>query len=261
MGVLFNSCEMMKVLMMIVGSCLLFGQHYSASPTRYSDLTSSANVMATKEIDSKLIMKILLGKMDSLKDSFDLKLQQVQADVVAVKENTKKEYDSVKTDISEIKSEMQSLTGSYKEAICAYQDYVDNNDQTITYDRVYIEMNDDNQSVLNQETGIFIAGRAGVYDISLTISRARTEDNSQMNILLKTSSGHYQEDHEDIFLNLYSHSGLDNWSPMSGSRFVYLEKGEKLFMDYTCDLDKKCHLDYVKMCISFYSEVITKKSL
>jgi len=153
-------------------------------------------------------------------------------------------------DIKNLNTSIQD--SSVKVATCGYRENMGKNDNTITFDKVYVEVND-NGGYLNKETGRFTAGTAGIYEVTASIGQAYTHDKSSFWILLKTSSGRYQDDYENRFLHQLSDGDERDDAAMSASRFMFLDENEYIYLDYQCDLNKNCLVNRIKWCISFYS--------
>merc|ERR1719244_2133322 len=140
------------------------------------------------------------------------------------------------------------------EAFCAFRYYLDNTDQTITYDKVHVE-NNVFGSALDIETGRFVAGQAGIYFVSATVPHATTADNSDIHIYLMTSSGRYQDSEENEFMYQLSKDGDADEGTMSASRYIRLDQGEEVYLDYKCGLhvgNTLCSLKRMKFCVSFF---------
>merc|ERR1712002_1280353 len=131
---------------------------------------------------------------DSIETSFNSKIGQVQA---GLNKELRIRDDFFKTSLSLISNKTNAIEDAIKdypgkEVVCSYQDYVDSTDQRITFDRRYVEIND-NGGDLNIQTGKFTAGTAGVYEVAVSIGHSYTGDHSAIQISLKTSSGRYQD--------------------------------------------------------------------
>merc|ERR1719495_1318313 len=174
------------------------------------------------------------------------------------KEKTKVDFDSIKDKLVFVDNRTTSIEDSMKdypgaEAICGFKERVGSTSQTITFDKVHVEVND-NHGILNANTGRFTAGTAGIYQVSVSIGYGYSYYGANLYIKLKSSSGHYQDNDEDYFLDLDPDSDTTSIDvPMSGSRYMYLERNEEIFLDYTCEITNHCYLHFVKFCVAFYS--------
>merc|ERR1712002_1127067 len=124
----------------------------------------------------------------------------IKAEVAELGQKMTNKDDSIETSLSLISNKTNAIEDAIKdypgkEALCAYQFHVYNADQTITFDRLYVEIND-NGGDLNIQTGKYTAGTAGVYEVTVAVGSANTADYSRIEIYLKTSSGRYQDNNE-----------------------------------------------------------------
>jgi len=211
------------------------------SDTMKADVTALSNKIDNK-VDS--LEAELKEKMDSRDDS-------IEAEVAELNKNMEIRDKSIETDISEMKESIQD--NARAEAMCAFKQKVDKTDQTLTYDTVHIERNDFGGD-LSASTGIFRAGKAGIYDVTISISNAYTGANSQIFIFLKPSSGRYQDNKEGTFLVQVTRNGDADQTPMSGSRYMFLDENEEISLEYKCFYSKQCILYEVKFCVAFYSK-------
>jgi len=178
----------------------------------------------------------------------------IEAKVADLGQKMDDKDNSIETSITEIKEDVKSVQEqAVKEALCGYRRNVDNNDQIITFDKVYVERND-NGGLLNKESGIFTAGRAGVYAVSLSAFVGESKFSSRLYIRLRTSSGSYQVDDEDNWLQSYTYfSEASDFASLSASRYMHLRENEELYLEYYCTEKKHCLMNGVKFCISYYS--------
>jgi len=176
---------------------------------------------------------------------------KIEAKVAELSKKMEIKYNAIETNIFEMKESIQD--NAQAEAICAFKRFVDKTSQTITFDKVHVERNDFG-GVLSGSTGIFRAGKAGIYEVSVSIGAAWTSNQSKIDIYLKTSSGRYQENVEGRILYAYARpSKYDIGGPISGSRYMFLDSKEEIFLDYNCLQGQQCKLYNTKMCIAFYS--------
>merc|ERR1712212_826218 len=143
--------------------------------------------------------------------------------------------------------------GADKSAICGYSaiQEVISGTKRITFDTVHDEINEIG-SVLTKENGVYTAGKAGVFHVETSIQNGWTHPGAIMKIFLKAPR--YQANHEHELL--YQNNGYANLkfgTSMSGSRYMSLEEGDQVFMDFEC-VSSKCVLFRTKFCISFYAD-------
>jgi len=180
--------------------------------------------------------------------------ESIEAELVSYKEKTQLDFDSMKDTLASFGNKTSNIEDAIKEyagkeAQCAYRNYLPSTSQTITFDKVYVEVND-NGGYFNAQTGRYTAGTAGVYEVSLSIGQAHTKDNCQIYIRLITSSGSYQDNFENKFLVINRDK---TYTSLSGSRFMFLDENESIYLDYTTYGGNICKLYYIKMCVAFYS--------
>merc|ERR1711872_887217 len=105
---------------------------------------------------------------------------------------------------------------------------------TIFYDKVYTETNPAGSS-FDASSGKFIAGVAGVYHISASAERGNTGSSADLEAFLRTSSGNYQDNREHRLMKQLSYGTDTLYTPMTGSRYLSLEEGEEVYLQYTCN--------------------------
>jgi len=225
---------------------------------KVDSIETDVNALSNK-IDTNIdaIKAELIEKMDNKDDSIeaeiiekmDIKDDSIKADVTALGNKMDTKVDSLEADVNALSNKIEE--DGAKEAICGYQDKVNNTNQTITFDTVHVERNDNGGS-LNKESGIFTAGRAGVYAVSLSATTGETKFTSALSVRLRTSSGRYQK--EDALLGSYTYYGGDfDAATLSASRYMYLDENEEIFLEYHCKKNKHCLMAHLKFCISYYS--------
>lgn len=257
----------LQSLAFFVGSCLLFGQRSLASED--SESTGSTCDITVEDVGSKLVhllsakltkleedAKIDRDSLKALSEKMDNRDESIEAELVSYKEITKLNFDSMKDTLASVNNKTSSIEDAIKdyagkEALCGYRRLVNSTSQTITFDRVYVEVND-HGGYFNPQTGIFTAGAAGVYEVSVSIGMASTIHNCIIDIRLKTSSGRYWANNENRIFYL-SFGSQRNYTPMSGSRFMFLDENKSIYLDYKTK-GNQCGLNYIKMCIAFYSK-------
>merc|ERR1719167_1535488 len=119
----------------------------------------------------------------------------------------------------------------------------------IKYDKVYEEANGSG-SKFDSKSGQFTAGQTGVYQINLSANTGFTYDDSYLAMYLRTSSGKYQDGYEPEFIFESTVGKTNTFSPISASRFISMEKGEVIHLEFTCG--GGCWIRSVKTCISLY---------
>jgi len=196
------------------------------------------------------LVKTLSEKMDNMEASLNSKIDGLQAAIVELRNETNHKEDSLEVEIEAMKSKIEDIKIS-RTAICGVQDKVNNYDQNITYDKIYIETND-LDGELDAETGHFTAGKQGVYFVTAS-ALAWTSDNGRLMLYLRTSTGRYQEDNEQLFMVQDSYLNDPEFSTVSASRYMYLDEGEEVYLENFCS-NETCELWYVKYCVGFYGE-------
>jgi len=215
--------------------------------------------MDNKDDSIKADVTALSSKIDTKVDSLEAELKEkmdsrddsIEAEVAELNNKMEIKDNSIETDISEMKESIQD--NARAEAMCAFKQKVDNTDQTITYDTVHIERNDFGGD-LSASTGIFRAGKAGIYDVTISMSNVLTWADSMILIFLKPSSGRYQDNNEGLFLAQQTRNAAVDQTTMSGSRYMFLDENEEISLNYECGQKKGCELYEIKFCVAFYSK-------
>jgi len=192
---------------------------------------------------------IMTTKIEAMIDNVDtnsIKIQEVEGTI-----STK--IESVENDVATNNMKIQEVKETTKtDVFCGYRNYIGpgSPDMKITYDRVYAEINEIN-GALDKDTGTFTAGKTGVYEVTVSLTRARTEDNNSVKISLRTTSTRYP-DQEDFFLGQYTNNGEVDVTALSASRYMYIQQNEEIFLDYDCYINSKpCYMWNIKLCIAY----------
>jgi len=268
----------MKVLLILIVVCYVVSQVESQDDsTKHQKEERNGNQLTNKPEQKHIIwtlmkkirrlsksvkeMKAELSNRDDsievalaeLSQKMDIKDDSIKAEVAQLGEQMNIKDNSIEKSLAAMNDKTINIENAIKdnEAQCGYRHLVNTtNSQTLTFDKVYVEVND-NGGYLNKQTGRFTAGKAGIYEVTLSLGTAYTVNKSGMYIYLKTSSGRYQDDYENRFLHQWANDY--NNAAMSASRFMFLDENESIYLDYVCTVNKHCQLRRIKWCVSFYS--------
>jgi len=147
----------------------------------------------------------------------------LKSEIIALK----KKFAEMETDM---KKEVGALDGRLSQAekrtaVCGYKIAISfDSDTTLTFDRVYDEVN--SGGVL-AESGYFTATIEGVYLVTLKTSVALNSPNN-LSGYLKLSSGQYGDNNEDEFIYSANNAGGYIVDQASASRYVKMAAGETL---------------------------------
>jgi len=200
-----------------------------------------------EELGAKLHFEILNGDRD-VKDLLEDKLQDD-------KDELRGEIEGVQ---DELQGEIEDVQNA-NSALCAYQDQVGRgynglSGNTVVYDTTYLETNGASCS-LDKSTGKFMAGKSGVYQISVSADYGYTYANYYFEVYLRTSSGKYQDGAE---AGIAFQKGVGTsylYTPLSAIRFISLQQGETAWLEYYCSgglTSSDCYIDNLKFCVSLY---------
>merc|ERR1712212_1136941 len=137
-------------------------------------------------------------------------------------------------------------------AICGYQERVlwpHGGEGLMDYDRIYEEVNDGG-SEFDKKTGRFTAGQSGVYLVSVSANSGFTNNDAYLTLFLRTSSGKYQDGFEPEMVFESTVGATNTFAPMSSSRYISMEKGESIYLEYACG--GGCWVRSVKTYVSLY---------
>merc|ERR1712142_1371211 len=153
-----------------------------------------------------------MGK-DLLEDKMDDTKDELQEDITGVQDSLQKmddTKDELQVDIAGNQDSIQRLDvaqGTFQDEIdeikvmksvhCGFQDLVSGSSDdglsgtTIVFHTIHTEINPAGSS-LSASSGIFTAGKSGVYQVSVSARDAYTHDDTVLEVYLKTSAGKYQ---------------------------------------------------------------------
>merc|ERR1711872_480712 len=137
-------------------------------------------------------------------------------------------------------------------AICGYQERVlwpHGSEGLMDYDRIYEEVNDGG-SEFDKKTGRFTAGQSGVYLVSVSANSGFTNNDAYLTMFLRTSSGKYQDGFEPEMVFESTVGTTNTFAPMSSSRYISMEKGESIYLEYACG--GVCTKEPRELCVSLY---------
>lgn len=153
--------------------------------------------------------------------------------------------------LKQLQSQLDAFKGKTdsKSAICGYRQRIDGRgNNRIIFDTVHVEANDIGCH-LDANTGVYTAGKSGVYEVSVSFGVVDLFDNGELFVHLKSSPYRYKDEEE--FFHIILRSKIWDSAPISGSRFISLNKGETLYLVYNCT--SKCHMWHLKFCVSYYA--------
>lgn len=140
--------------------------------------------------------------------------------------------------------------------ICGYQEKVGPRGEglcpanNIIYDKIDVETDGLGNS-LDQNDGKFTAAKAGVYFVGVSAENGRTTARDRFFIKIFTSSGSYRENNEHALMSLQADTTLSMIAPASAQRYISLEAGETVVLNYRCVKDT-CSIHKLKVCFSYY---------
>merc|ERR1711872_437261 len=147
-------------------------------------------------------------------------------------------------------------------ALCAYQSQVGHGNNglsgnIVVYDATYMETCGSN-CYLAASTGKFMAGKSGVYQISISADSGYTKDDKYFNVFLRISSpGGYQNSPQQIIAHQRAIGTSALAIPLNAIRFISLQQGEKAWLEYECSdglTSSSCAIYKLKFCVSLYEE-------
>jgi len=165
----------------------------------------------------------------------------------------KTEVEAREAEDGKIKTEVNSIDGRLKKtekrkAVCGYKDILGlKSSATLTFDRVYDEVDSSSSEGTLEKNGYFKAGVAGTYLI--TLEAAVTLDQGELiRGELKLSLGNYVSDTH--FIANYN-AGDRIQDQASALRYVKMEAGETLHISLSSNGDVGVY--HTTMCVSLYS--------
>jgi len=184
-----------------------------------------------------------------------------------IKQQTEKTEEKIKEHEVRVESITKTLEkyvniteaqGSKSGAMCAYKKFVDNPKgeglspkNVIIYDKVYTESNMIN-STFDASKGEYTAGITGVYKVSASAEYGRTHDSDYLAVDLDFNSDKYQSKAEGDFMFQENLDATSLSTPISATRYITLEKGEKIWLQYNCS--GNCTIYSLKTCVVFYGD-------
>merc|ERR1719341_2901116 len=169
----------------------------------------------------------------------------------------KKEVEAREAEVGKIKTEVNSIDErlnkkEMRKAVCGYKNSLDfKSDTTLTFDRVYDEVDSSSGEGTLEKNGYFKAGVTGIYFITLETSVGLNEG-EWLHGYLKLSSGNYTSNNEEYFIRSWNNAGSWIYDQASASRFVRMAAGETLHISLEPG-NGPLEASFTAMCVSLYS--------
>merc|ERR1719341_1597313 len=191
-------------------------------------------------------MEERLTNVEDLGSGLQQEVGIVEADVGAIRDDV----NTITADIAAIDGRLSKA--EEQTAVCGYKHELNfSGSTTLTFDRVYDEVDSSSSGEPLQTDGYFTAGVAGIYFVTLeTMVALRDGESVEGDIVL--SSGNYKDD--EGFIYSINHAGGSGYvaEQASASRYVKMSAGETLHIS----LDGRGgepDAYRTTMCVSLYS--------
>jgi len=237
-----------------------YGRHTSKDRGHEVEVPSNQTELTVTNLLSRAYYSFMVSvSTDKGRSGFSngksITTKRIAVDLAKLQQEFSQEIESLKEELKETKKTLREELAAQKteaSVMCAYQSTVDNYpplsgtlDGVIVYDRVY-HMGIQHSS-FDAQSGVFQAAKTGIYLVSASARYGYTKNNAELELTLKTNSGKYQ----DNGFYYQRASGVDElFSSISVSRFVNLEEGEQLWLQYVCR--NGCRIGALEICVSFY---------
>jgi len=199
--------------------------------TDYSNgllITTPSNAMEIEKIQQAFTADIdkmnteLRRDVTSIAGNLESKVTRIDEKVGGLEQEIDRDVTRIQNKVGTIETKVKKL------AVCGFREKWEKDMKVITYENIVEEVSEFGKGTLDKNSGQFTAPVTGLYEVSAAARYCMVRGNNEYQTVYLMKANHKID---QLMYQGKSDDGL-MWTPCSGFRYVHLDKGDTLYLDY-----------------------------